>query len=812
MHARHGGAWLTADFIEVALGDKATVDKPESPGDLRSILPDEVIHSMQTLDGFERKRGVKVVKVWGVRELEGFAGPASGVLNKLPGPKENSSDADVVVLDDAGNGFRDLENERVWPSALFADKKPIILYKVRRPLLKGKLWDRLVRGKHLDRTIAMLRADEFRGEGAQISRHLSWERTVADLLLALCYDNTFKPLTQCKHLIVTMSLEGVLHLYHEGGAPRARLWYVPDLIEGDLLHDRRRGGMTGFSSVFAAAVSAAVVEEIADPGQAKDVLPTVKAVQKGISDGMLAARYLFDLAYGETDQSPAYPKSEVFNPPTLLEFEIHQVDLPPIPDRTKTHAMSAFRNWRILDAGRKRSIRELAKAVALRGLKDALPEVPVARFGDLETIDRWEIESYRSIRNMFREYLRNPRPERPLCIAVFGRPGSGKSFGVTEVAKSVTEKDPIERIDFNLSQWKSPEELVVALHRVRDHGLRGRVPLVFFDEFDSSFDSELGWLKYFLAPMNDGVFSDGHFTHQIGPAIFVFAGGTCSSFQSFRDQTEGSSPDVKAPDFLSRLRGTVDVFGPDPLADTRMLSRAMILRRAFQKRAARLFDGSKTLRIHTSALVAFLNVSEYRHGARSIEAIVEMSQLQDREQFDPSLLPPPLQMRLHVDPEEFLRILHWASFEKDLEEIAPAIHEQFVKGLLAVETDPVEKEKVRAQPGRELWENLSEFYRESNRDQAAHIPSKLAAVGCDLVPIRPGDPPDDFAFTGPEVETLAQMEHARWVAEREQKQPEHPDLKSWEDLQQASKDKDIRHVKGLPEILRAAGRRIIRLR
>ena len=199
---------------------------------------------------------------------------------------------------------------------------------------------------------------------------------------------------------------------------------------------------------------------------------------------------------------------------------------------------------------------------------------------------------------------------------MFGRPGSGKSFGVTEVAKSVAEKDAIEKMDFNLSQWKSADELVDALHRVRDHGLRGRMPLVFFDEFDSFFDSELGWLKYFLAPMNDGVFSDNQFTHQIGPAVFVFAGGTSPSFQSFREETEKAPPEVKAPDFLSRLRGTVDVFGPDPLADTRMLSRAMILRRAFLKRADGLFDGEKNLRIHESALVAFLNVSEYRHGAR----------------------------------------------------------------------------------------------------------------------------------------------------------------------------------------------------
>ncbi len=806
MHAKRGGAWLTADFIEAAVGKEVEVFKPESRDDLRSIEPELVIHSLQSLDMFERKRDDKVVKVWAVGVLEGFAGPSTGVLSRPLGLQDNPEDADLVLLDDAGNGFRDPEDEAIWPAALVPDRKPIILYKVRRPLLKVRLWQRLVEIKSLDRTIVILRADELRAEGASISRHLSWERTVAELLLTLCYDKTFQPLAKCKHVIVTMGLEGVVHLYHEGETPRARLWYVPDLIEGDLSHDRRRGRMIGFSSAFAAAVVASLVTEIREtrgPGSADP--PTTKAVREGIGKGMLAARLLLELAYGETGGNhPHYPGSELFAGSAPPDYRIVEVELPAIPnDRANIRATNSFRNWRILDAGRNESIRQLAKKVARRGLRDALPRVPVARFGDLETIDRWEIESYRSIRNMLLEYLGNPRPKRPLCIAVFGRPGSGKSFGVTEVAKSVAEKDAIEKMDFNLSQWKSADELVDALHRVRDHGLRGRMPLVFFDEFDSFFDSELGWLKYFLAPMNDGVFSDNQFTHQIGPAVFVFAGGTSPSFQSFREETEKAPPEVKAPDFLSRLRGTVDVFGPDPLADTRMLSRAMILRRAFLKRADGLFDGEKNLRIHESALVAFLNVSEHRHGARSIEALVEMSQLQDREHFEPSLLPPPSQMRLHVDPAEFDRILHWTDFEDAIERIAEENHNHFLSGFPHAEKSPTS-------PGRQPWLTLDLIYRESNRDQAAHIPAKLAAVGCELVPIGSDRQLHDFPFTDPEVQTLAQMEHERWIAERSQKQPDHPDLKPWSELSQETKDKDIRHIHDLPLILHAAGWRIVR--
>ena len=61
----------------------------------------------------------------------------------------------------------------------------------------------------------------------------------------------------------------------------------------------------------------------------------------------------------------------------------------------------------------------------------------------------------------------------------------------------------------------------------------GKIPLVFFDEFDSAFKGKLGWLKYFLAPMQDGVFRLGDSVHPIGKAIFVLAGGTSSTYRQF---------------------------------------------------------------------------------------------------------------------------------------------------------------------------------------------------------------------------------------------------------------------------------------
>jgi hypothetical protein len=145
--------------------------------------------------------------------------------------------------------------------------------------------------------------------------------------------------------------------------------------------------------------------------------------------------------------------------------------------------------------------------------------VPWGQFGELLTVDRQEIESYRSIRNLVGEYARQKKVSRPLSIAVFGTPGSGKSFGVTEMAKSLLP-DQIVTITFNLSQFDSPIDLLSALHQVRDIGLSGKIPLVFWDEFDTSLgETPLGWLRYFLAPMQDGKFQEAHISHPIGRAI-----------------------------------------------------------------------------------------------------------------------------------------------------------------------------------------------------------------------------------------------------------------------------------------------------
>ncbi len=122
-------------------------------------------------------------------------------------------------------------------------------------------------------------------------------------------------------------------------------------------------------------------------------------------------------------------------------------------------------------------------------------------------------------------------------------------------------------------------------------------------------------------------------------------------------------------------------------------------------------------------------------------------------------------------------------------------------------------------PARQPWTNLPQVLRESNRDQAAHIVFKLTAVGRSVVPLT------DWAsarqpFSSAEVETMARLEHERWVAERRRngwlpgpRDAVHrttPYLVPWDELPEPVRDTDRLFVRRLPDLLASVGLQAIR--
>jgi hypothetical protein len=129
-------------------------------------------------------------------------------------------------------------------------------------------------------------------------------------------------------------------------------------------------------------------------------------------------------------------------------------------------------------------------------------------------------------------------------------------------------------------------------------------------------------------------------------------------------------------------------------------------------------------------------------------------------------------------------------------------------------------EKAGAKLELRDWDALSEDLRESNRQQAAHLVFKLRAIGCEILSVE-ADRLAVEKFAADELELLAQMEHARWVAERlianwtfaKEKnvlRRENPNLVSWEDLKDNVREYDRDAILRIPELLRAIGKKLCR--
>jgi voltage-gated potassium channel Kch len=147
-----------------------------------------------------------------------------------------------------------------------------------------------------------------------------------------------------------------------------------------------------------------------------------------------------------------------------------------------------------------------------------------------------------------------------------------------------------------------------------------------------------------------------------------------------------------------------------------------------------------------------------------------------------------------------------------LDELGRALHEHYVRVCRA------QGDTVATNPSLVPWARLPHHLKQSNRAQADHLGTKLATIGCAIVPAVRGAEP--FAFREGEIARLAELEHQRWMAERRavgfvygpvREGRFHPDLVDWQDLDQRTRDKDIQFVKYIPDLLEGAGFQILRL-
>ncbi len=833
MYWQRGGVGMLADLVAAVAdqpgeGEPWTVRQQANPGGADGTAPspedERFRHSFAAWKPFPysaKETGKETA--WRVSEFLGLR-PSAQPAGDWARVVDDDAEARLVVLDDAGLEFRNRRD--LWPASVSEPgRQPWVVVKSSSPVAQGELWAHLA-AQHAGRLIVVMTVSDLRLTEVQISRELSWERTAQDLLWEAAFNAGFAGLTRAAEVVVSFHAAGAAHLFHdEKGKPACRLIFDPEVVEG-MWEQGYPGRMVGYSS----CLTAGIAREVMRTGGKPDVA-------RGIHAGLRAMRRLHCEGYGQrgkpaAEAGLAFPLKKVVAALGESEQEFQEAMAP---------MRTGIRYWTILSERYKGGFDDVARQVVLKGPEKALSGVPFGRFGKLLTVDRQEIESLRSIRSLISEYLSQSQPKRPLSVAVFGPPGAGKSFGITQLALALRPGE-IEPKEFNLSQLGSTEELLSAFHQVRDIALGGKVPLVFWDEFDSSMEGGLhyGWLRHFLAPMQDGKFQDGDLTHPIGKAIFVFAGGTSATLEEFgKDRDEKELRAAKAPDFISRLKGYINVLGPNPRGgDAFFILRRAILLRSMLMGAAGHLARKGELEIDSGVLRALLETRIYRHGARSMESLIAMSRLDGASRFERSCLPTRAQMNLHVDGQDFLVRVHQLELKGELlERMAEAAHEVYRGQQRAkLRAEGVgEAEETKVNPMLVDYQLLPEEIKEQNRDQVREIPAKLAHAGCYMVPAQESEPP--FRFSPEMLEELASMEHTRWMRmkadqdwrwgdPRDNEKRLHPSMLPWkldnlepyagfadrlgdQELSEKEKAKDREAIEKMVKILDVAGYTIV---
>jgi TrkA-N domain len=125
--------------------------------------------------------------------------------------------------------------------------------------------------------------------------------------------------------------------------------------------------------------------------------------------------------------------------------------------------------------------------------------------------------------------------------------------------------------------------------------------------------------------------------------------------------------------------------------------------------------------------------------------------------------------------------------------------------------------------GEREWDELAEADRRSNRESVKAIPAHLARMGYETR-LASGDDGDVAPLRLPvdRVELAAVAEHDRWCAAMRADgyvvgprrsgtavPPTHPDLVAWQDLDEATRDRDRVRIRAIPELLASVGYEVV---
>src|SRR5262249_28424798 len=101
------------------------------------------------------------------------------------------------------------------------------------------------------------------------------------------------------------------------------------------------------------------------------------------------------------------------------------------------------------------------------------------------TLDDDHFEEIDNLKKEIARYLSDRDRRRPLNTLMLATPGSGKSYFIKQLARSLAH-DRVEAITFNMATMQSPDDLAQPVDAVRTAKVNDNAALLFLDEFDSN--------------------------------------------------------------------------------------------------------------------------------------------------------------------------------------------------------------------------------------------------------------------------------------------------------------------------------------
>jgi hypothetical protein len=217
-----------------------------------------------------------------------------------------------------------------------------------------------------------------------------------------------------------------------------------------------------------------------------------------------------------------------------------------------------------------------------------------------------------------------------------------------------------------------------------------------------------------------------------------------------------------------------------------------------------------------------------------MEALLDMSRIGAQNRFNLAALPSKGQLTLHVDADEFV----WLTQYKRYQNMIPPNEwpDTGTDGRLAMEAEFVEQvaEQIFANAIRnrrlegkdsrlpENWGALSDAQKQSFRDSASHIPTKLRAVNHGIRRIPEGRSANVPDISDTELETLTRLEHSRrcqylrlngysYANKADKATKKSSRLVPFEDLPLDRVNHYIQGIYAIPVVLQALGYEIYRM-